>query len=72
MFEVFSKIRRKNASFIKSDNNKGYYIEYLCAYMTVALRILLEMRNVSGQLFRENKNIQFMFNTYFFFENHAF
>jgi len=40
-------------------------------FMIISRSVLLRMRNVSAKSCRENRNVHFMFNDFFFFENCA-
>jgi len=48
----------------------GTLDEDQCTFMIISCRILLEMRNVSGQNCRENQNTRFVFNN-ILFQNRA-
>ena len=70
-FSIFRKSVQKIQVSLKSDKNKGYFT-WRPIYMFIIYRSnQLRIRNVSGKCCGENQSTDFMFNSLFFFENHA-
>jgi len=67
--EIFIKSVEKIQVLLKFYKIEGTLREELCKFMTLSRWILLRMGNVSGTIFRQNQNTNFMFNELFFFEN---
>ena len=61
-FEIHPNLTRIN----------GYFREEQYTFFIISLSFLLKMKNISDKSRRENRNLHFVFNNFFFFETHTF